>query len=53
LGLEVVAEGIEDGETWRRLAALGCDLAQGYHVSRPLPADELESWLSEHGYDRW
>jgi len=52
LGLQVVAEGIEDGETWERLVALGCDLAQGYHISRPLPADALEVWLAERGFDR-
>ncbi len=34
LGLQVVAEGVEDEETWNRLAALGCDLAQRYHLSR-------------------
>jgi diguanylate cyclase (GGDEF)-like protein len=45
LGLEVVAEGVEDQATWERLAALGCDTVQGYHVSRPLPADELARWL--------
>jgi len=45
LGLEVVAEGVEDRATWERLAALGCDTVQGYHVSRPLPADELARWL--------
>ena len=36
LGLRVVAEGIEDAETQRTLADLGCDLAQGYHVCRPV-----------------
>ena len=39
LGLRVIAEGVEDGATLDELAALGCDLAQGYHVSRPMPAD--------------
>lgn len=45
LGLRVVAEGVETAETWDALRALGCDAAQGYYVSRPLPADELERWL--------
>ena len=47
LQLRVVAEGVEDAVTWSRLAALGCDLAQGYHLSRPQPADELEPWLRD------
>lgn len=41
LGLEVVAEGVEDQETSDRLAELGCDSIQGYLVSRPLPAAAL------------
>jgi len=45
LGLRVVAEGVEDEETWRRLAELGCDLAQGYYLSRPLPAADLAGAL--------
>jgi len=47
LGLEVVAEGVEDQLTKDRLAALGCDSAQGYHICHPLPADELTQWLKE------
>jgi len=47
LGLRVVAEGVEDEETWRRLAELGCDLAQGYYLSRPLPAAELTDVLDD------
>ena len=45
LGLTVVAEGVEDGETLERLAALHCDRAQGYFVSRPLPADAFTAWM--------
>jgi EAL domain-containing protein (putative c-di-GMP-specific phosphodiesterase class I) len=41
LGLQLVAEGVENQETLELLAALGCDLAQGYHLARPIPADEL------------
>ncbi|HUQ17275.1 MAG TPA: EAL domain-containing protein [Candidatus Saccharimonadales bacterium] len=44
--LEVVAEGIEDRETWEVLRALGCDTAQGYYVSRPLPFDRFSEWLA-------
>jgi EAL domain-containing protein (putative c-di-GMP-specific phosphodiesterase class I) len=47
LGLSVAAEGIEDQPTWERLAALGCDEAQGYYLSRALPVDEFERWLRE------
>lgn len=47
LGLEVVAEGVEDCEAWNLLAALGCDMAQGYFISPPLPAPELERWLDK------
>ncbi|MEJ5254245.1 MAG: EAL domain-containing protein [Acidimicrobiales bacterium] len=49
LGLTVVAEGVEDGSALRMLADLGCDRAQGYFVSRPVPADELERWLRDEG----
>ncbi|MGI8686174.1 MAG: putative bifunctional diguanylate cyclase/phosphodiesterase [Acidimicrobiales bacterium] len=41
LGLRVVAEGVEDEASWDRLAALGCDSAQGYWLSRPIPAEEV------------
>jgi EAL domain-containing protein (putative c-di-GMP-specific phosphodiesterase class I) len=40
----VVAEGVESAEAWTFLQELGCDLAQGYYCSRPLPATELEQW---------
>jgi len=46
LGLRVVAEGVEDRPTWEHLAELGCDVAQGYLLSRPLPADQLPAWLA-------
>jgi diguanylate cyclase (GGDEF)-like protein len=45
LGLAVVAEGVEDAATMDRLAVLRCDTAQGYHLSRPLPAGALAAWL--------
>jgi diguanylate cyclase (GGDEF)-like protein len=48
LDLRVVAEGIEDSQTARRLAALGCDLGQGYHFSPPLDAPGLLAWADEH-----
>ena len=46
LGLRVVAEGVEDRETFDRLADFGCDEAQGYYISRPMPLDEFTRWLS-------
>ena len=45
LGLKVVAEGVEDQASWVQLLGLGCDLAQGYHLSRPQPAERLTPWL--------
>jgi diguanylate cyclase (GGDEF)-like protein/PAS domain S-box-containing protein len=45
LGKQVCAEGVEDEPTWRRLCELGCDLAQGYWISRPRAADDLMQWL--------
>lgn len=45
--LTVVAEGVEDGETFAMLSKLGCDCAQGYYFSRPLPQEELIAWLAQ------
>ena len=45
LGLNVVAEGVEDQQTWDRLKALGCDVIQGFFVSHPLSADDFIGWL--------
>jgi len=47
LGLHAVAEGIEDRATWDVLARIGCGIGQGYHISPPLPADELAQWAAE------
>jgi len=47
LGLKTVAEGIEDKTTYRILKSLGCDYAQGFYISRPMPAFKLEPWLSQ------
>jgi EAL domain-containing protein (putative c-di-GMP-specific phosphodiesterase class I) len=44
LGLRVVAEGVETKETWDMLARLRCDVAQGYYLSRPVPAADIPSW---------
>jgi len=45
LGLRIVAEGVEIEEVYSELARLGCDQAQGYHISRPLPIMELDQWI--------
>jgi diguanylate cyclase len=45
LGIETVAEGVETEESWITLANLGCDVAQGFLVCRPLPLPELVEWL--------
>ena len=44
LDLTVIAEGVEDQGTFERLAALGCDMAQGYCIGRPIPADQFGAW---------
>jgi len=46
LNLRVVAEGVEDLETFDRLAAFACDEAQGFYISKPLSAIEYTRWLS-------
>ncbi len=47
LGLQVVAEGVESSYLWDRLAALGCDAAQGYYMSPPMAADALSRWFAD------
>ena len=46
LSLNVVAEGVEDKETMITLHALGCDSIQGYHLGKPMPAEDFEKWLN-------
>jgi diguanylate cyclase len=48
MGLRLVAEGVEDARTAAQLVAMGVDVLQGYHIARPMPADEIDSWV-----DRW
>ena len=47
LGLETVAEGVEDLDTWEQLATLGCDSAQGFFLARPMPADCFSDWMRQ------
>lgn len=49
LGLTVVAEGVENAAILERLRALACDEAQGYHISRPVPAQEFLAWQRQQG----
>ena len=44
LALGVVAEGVETQGVWQRLAALGCDDAQGYFISPPIPVEQMQNW---------
>ncbi len=45
LGLDVVAEGVEDEPTWQALKRMGCSAAQGYFIGRPMPVGELAGWM--------
>ncbi|MFZ6745177.1 putative bifunctional diguanylate cyclase/phosphodiesterase [Undibacterium sp. JH2W] len=45
MGLRVVAEGVENLEVMQLLKELGCDQAQGYYISKPMPSADLPSWL--------
>jgi len=45
LGLKVVAEGVETREQLNFMREHGCDAMQGYFLSKPLPADQFESFL--------
>ena len=47
LGLRVVAEGVENALTLQHLDLLGCHAVQGYHISRPVTAEDLISWVEE------
>ena len=49
MGLKVIAEGVENAEAWQILKELGCDMAQGYFVSPPLPAPQFEEWFRRAG----
>ena len=49
LGLTVVAEGVETAANWAQLKTLGCELAQGFYLSRPVPADQIAPLLSRPG----
>ena len=48
----MVAEGVESERVWSELRQLSCTSAQGYYLTRPVPADELEAWLAAREHDR-
>jgi len=50
MGMKVVAEGIESQGAWDKLAELGCNLGQGYHMCRPCPAADFEKWVHESSW---
>lgn len=50
LGLTVVAEGVEDQASMDLIKAIGCDELQGFHCARPMPPDQLQTWLAESGF---
>ena len=52
LALTVVAEGVEDQETVEFLRDLGCDRAQGYHIGKPMPVEQILRWLVESPWGR-
>jgi EAL domain-containing protein (putative c-di-GMP-specific phosphodiesterase class I) len=47
LGLRTVGEGVEDLADWNHLRALGCDLAQGYFIAKPMPGPAIVGWLKD------
>ena len=47
LGLKTTAEGIETPEHWDMLSAMGCDIAQGYLIAKPMPAGAIPGWVAD------
>ncbi|MBE9568126.1 MAG: phosphodiesterase [Proteobacteria bacterium] len=47
LGLKIVAEGVEDEKTLDILSEIGCDYAQGYYMAKPMPCDDLMTWIQD------
>jgi len=47
LGMKLVAEGVETEEIWNELRNLGCDIAQGYYIAKPMPAEKLIPWKNK------
>ena len=47
LGITVVAEGVEDLDDWQYLRGIGCDLAQGYYIAKPMPGADVAAWMQD------
>ena len=47
LGLKAVAEGVEEADHYQFVCDIGCDLAQGYYIARPMPAPDVQAWLRD------
>jgi EAL domain-containing protein (putative c-di-GMP-specific phosphodiesterase class I) len=50
LGMTAVAEGVESAAIFQQLAALNCDAAQGFFISRPAPAAEILEWMNSRAF---
>lgn len=50
LGLTCTAEGVEDGKTLLYLKDVGCDLAQGYHIARPMTIEAIKPWIAQQSF---
>jgi EAL domain-containing protein (putative c-di-GMP-specific phosphodiesterase class I) len=51
---EVIAEGVESKNHAKMLLSIGCDLAQGYGIARPMPAAEMPDWVNQwHAKEIW
>lgn len=50
LNLKVIAEGVEDQDTLQMLKKMGCDIAQGYHISKPMDWERIDNWLASAPY---
>ncbi len=48
LGLDVIAEGVENEQIWNHLKQMGCDYAQGFWIAKPMPVNELFLWVKDH-----
>jgi EAL domain-containing protein (putative c-di-GMP-specific phosphodiesterase class I) len=48
LGVTSVAEGVENDAEWRMLQELQCDVAQGFHIARPMPGEDIMGWLKSY-----
>lgn len=50
LGMQVIAEGVDSPTLLNKLEELGCDCAQGYFISKPMPPEAFNEWLKNSSY---